>query len=143
MMYIGTSLGGCLVSLMHNEVSEDEVMFIVTRTFCPNYESFMSVVDQYYLEGTPKTRFTREHELGTYDMTAVKDLATRLYFSGRIHQPRVFDSEGRKAGHTYQYNHPARLGHGLWMQVVPTNDNSTPAVVEAYEKYKMLDNLTK
>jgi hypothetical protein len=29
------------------------------------------------------------------------------------------------------------------MQVVPTNDNSTPAVVEAWEKYKMLDNLTK
>jgi len=112
-MYIGTSLGGCLVSLMHNEVSEDEVMFIVTRTLCP------------------------------YDLTKVKALATRLYYSGRIHQPRVFDDAGRKAGHSYSYNHPAKLGQGLWMQVVPTNDNSTPAVVEAWEKYKMLDNLTK
>ena len=143
MMYIGTSLGGCLKSLMSNEVSEDEVMFIVTRTFCPDYESFMQVVEQYYAEGNPYPRRSSLSELGQYDLTKVKELATRLYFSGRIHQPRVFDSEGRKAGHSYQYNHPARLGQGLWMQVVPTNDNSTPAVVEAYEKYKMLDNLTK
>ena len=143
MMYIGTSLGGCLNSLMAGEVSEADVMFIVTRTMCPNYETFMQVVEQYYVEGTPVTRSTYSMELGSYDLIKVKELATRLYFSGRIHQPRVFDNEGRTAGHYYQYNHPARLGHGLWMQVVPTNNNSTPVVVEAYEKYKVLDALTK
>lgn len=143
MMYIGTSLGGCLNSLMANEVSEEDVMFIVTRTLCPNYETFMQVVEQYYAEGTPITRSTYSYSLSEYDLTNVKDLATRLYYSGRIHQPRVFDNEGRKDGHHYQYNHPARLGQGLWMQVVPTNDNTTPAVVDAWEKYKMLDNLTK
>ena len=35
MMYIGTSLGGCLLSIMGGEVSEDDVMFIVTRTLSP------------------------------------------------------------------------------------------------------------
>ena len=143
MMYIGTSLGGCLRSLMANEVSEAEVMFIVTRTLCPDYESFMLVVEQYYAEGNPYARNPAQYGLGDYDFTEVKNLATRLYFSGRIHQPRVFDNAGRTAGHYYPYNHPAKLGHGLWMQVVPTNDNSTPAVVEAYEKYKVLDALTK
>ena len=143
MMYIGTSLGGCLNSLMANEVSEDEVMFIVTRTLCPDYNSFMQVVEQYYSDGTPMTRTAYSYELKSYDLTKVKELATRLYYSGRIHQPRVFDNAGRTAGHYYPYNHPAKLGHGLWMQVVPTNDNTTPAVVEAYEKYKMLDTLTK
>ena len=143
MMYIGTSLGGCLVSIMHNEVSEDEVMFIITRTLCPDYDTFMQVVEQYYAEGTPMTRTVYSYELSTYDLTKVKELATRLYYSGRIHQPRVFDDEGRRAGHSYLYNHPAKLGQGLWMQVVPTNDNSTPAVVDAYEKYKMLDILTR
>ena len=143
MMYIGTSLGNCLTSLMANEVSEDEVMFIVTRTLCPDYDSFMQVVEQYYADGTPMTRTVYSYELGAYDFTKVKELATRLYYSGRIHQPRVFDNAGRTAGHYYPYNHPAKLGHGLWMQVVPTNDNTTPAVVEAYEKYKMLDALTK
>jgi hypothetical protein len=142
-MYIGTSLGGCLNSLMTNEVSEEDVMFIVTRTLCPNYETFMQVVEQYYEDGTPITRTTNSYALREYELTKVKELATRLYYSGRIHQPRVFDNEGRKEGHHYQYNHPARLGQGLWMQVVPTNDNTTPAVVDAWEKYKMLDNLTK
>ena len=143
MMYIGTSLGGCLNSLMANEVSEDEVMFIVTRTLCPDYETFMMVVEQYYAEGTPITRSTYSYELSTYDLTKVKELATRLYFSGKIHQPRVFDDQGKKAGHSHPYNHPAKLGKGLWMQVVPSNDNSNPAVVEAYEKYRILDALTK
>jgi hypothetical protein len=128
---------------MANEVSEDEVMFIVTRTLCPNYETFIQVVEQYYEDGTPITRTTHSYALREYELTKVKELATRLYYSGRIHQPRVFDNEGRKDGHHYQYNHPARLGSGLWLQVVPTNDNSTPAVVDAWEKYKMLDNLTK
>jgi hypothetical protein len=142
-MYIGTSLGGCLNSLMANEVSEEDVMFIITRTLCPNYETFMQVVEQYYEGGKPITRTTHSYALGEYELDKVKELATRLYFSGRIHQPRVFDNEGRKEGHHYPYNHPARLGQGLWLQVVPTNDNSTPAVVDAWEKYKMLDNLTK
>ena len=142
-MYIGTSLGGCLKSLMANEVSEDEVMFIVTRTLCPDYGTFMQVVESYYAEGNPYPRRSRLSELSDYDLTEVKALATRLYYSGRIHQPRVFDNAGRKEGHHYQYNHPAKLGQGLWMQVVPTNDNSNSAVVEAWEKYKMLDNLTK
>jgi hypothetical protein len=31
----------------------------------------------------------------------------------------------------------------LWMEVSPIGLNQNPAVVEAYEKYKMLDNLTK
>ena len=143
MKYIGTSLGGCLNSLMANEVSEDDVMFIVTRTMCPTYETFMQVVEQYYAEGTPITRSTYSYSLSEYDLTNVKELAARLYFSGRIHQPRVFSEQGSRDGHSYPYNHPAKLGNGLWMQVVPTNDNNTPAVVEAYEKYKMLDTLTK
>jgi len=143
MMYIGTSLGGCLLSLIAGEVSEDQVMFIVTRTFCPDYDAFMQVVQQYHAEGNPNARNPAQYGLGDYDLNEVKNLATRLYFSGRIHQPRVFDDESRRAGHSYPYNHPAKLGHGLWMQVVPTNDNSTPMVVEAWEKYKMLDNLTK
>jgi hypothetical protein len=142
-MYIGTSLGGCLLSLIAGEVSEDQVMFIVTRTFCPDYDAFMQVVQQYHAEGNPNARNPAQYGLGDYDLNEVKNLATRLYFSGRIHQPRVFDNAGRTAGHYYPYNHPAKLGHGLWMQVVPTNDNSTPVVVEAWEKYKMLDNLTK
>jgi hypothetical protein len=143
-MYIGTSLGGCLLSLMADEVSEDDVMFIVTRTFCPTFEEFIDVVKEYHSHGNPHARNPARYSLGDYPLDDLIVLASKLYYSGRIHQPRVFDDEGQKSGHSYyEYKHPARLGNGLWMQVVPTNDNSTPAVVEAYEKYKMLDLLTK
>lgn len=143
MRYIGTSLGGCLLSIMAGEVSEDEVMFIVTRTMCPTFESFIDVVKQYYADGNPHARNPARYGLGDYSLDGVVELATKLYYSGRIHQPRVFSEQSLQDGHSYPYSHPARLGNGLWMQVVPTNDNSTPAVVEAYEKYKMLDALTK
>ena len=139
MMYIGTSLGGCLLSLLAGEVSEDEVMFIVTRTDCPDYDKFIGVVKAYHAQGNPFARNPARYSLGDYRLDDAVDLASRLYYSGRIHQPRTFTSKGVDP----DYAHPAKLGHGLWMQVVPTNDNSTPAVVEAYEKYKMLDTLTK
>jgi hypothetical protein len=139
-MYIGTSLGGCLSSLMANEVSIDEVMFIVTRTMCPTFEKYIDVVKQYYAEGNPYARKSSQYDLTESSLDDVVEMASRLYYLGKIHQPRVFVEEG---GFGVAYSHPARLGHGLWMQVVPTNTNSTPAVVEAYEKYKLLDVLTR
>ena len=139
MMYIGTSLGGCLVSLMHNEVSEDEVMFIVTRTNCPEFEQYVAVVESYHSQGNPYAQRPELYELRDHPLEKVIELATRLWESGRIHQPRAF--VGDRYGGTYR--HPANYGHGLWMQVVPTNQNTNPSVVEAWEKYKMLDELTK
>lgn len=139
MKYIGLSLGGCLRSLMANEVSEDDVMFIVTRTMAPTFDKYITVVDTYHKQGNPYARNSDRYELNDYPLDEVTDLATRLWNSGRIHQPRIFVEEG--FGGTYR--HPAQYGDGLWMEVVPSNNNTTPAVVEAYEKYKMLDSLTK
>ena len=138
MMYIGTSLGGCLNSLMANEVSEDDVMFIVTRTMCPSYETFMDVVREYHIDGAPVSRSRRNQSLGEYDLADVEAMASRLYFQGKIHQPRVFAHESGLG-----YAHPSKYGNELWMQVVPTNKSTNPSVVEAWEKYKMLDALTK
>lgn len=138
MKYIGLSLGGCLTSLMASEVSEDDVMFIVTRTMCPDFDKYIKVVEQYHAYGNPISRNSSQYDLIEYPLEKVTDLATRLWNSGKIHQPRIFVEEtGRR------YNHPAGYGDGLWMQVVPSNTNTNPAVVDAYEKYKMLDALTK
>ena len=136
MLYIGTSLGGCLQSLLAGEVSEDEVMFIVTRTDCPDYEKFVGVVKMYHEQGNPFASSPSNYELGDYDLEEVLKLAERLWYRGKIHQPRTF------VGST-SYNHPFRVGDELWWQVVPTTKNSNPAVVDAYEKYKMLDVLTR
>jgi len=136
MMYIGTSLGGCLLSLMSGEVSEDEVMVIITRTDAPDYDRFINVVKAYHAQGNPFASNPERYELDDYKLDDLIDLATRLWNNGKIHQPRTF------LGST-SYKHPFKHGDKLWFQVVPTLDNDTPAVVDAYEKYKMLDVLTK
>lgn len=141
MKYIGLSLGGCLGSLLAGEVSEDDVMFIVTRTMCPDYERYVNVVKAYHAQGNPFASNIERYELGAHDEEKVLELAERLYYQGKIHQPRIFVEESGM-GHG-RYRHPSEYGDGLWMQVVPTNTNTNPAVVEAYEKYKMLDALTK
>jgi len=137
MIHIGTSLGGCLLSLMNKEVSEDEVMVIITRTDCPDYEKFINVVKAYHEQGNPFASRPERYELNDYELEDVLKLAGRLWNSGKIHQPRMFMN-----GDT-TYRHPFNVGDRLWFQVVPTNENTIPAVVDAYEKYRMLDVLTR
>lgn len=137
MKLIGLSLGGCLASIMRGEVSEDDVMFIVTRTNCPDFDRYIKVVEQYHKQGNPYSRNPERYELGDYPLDKVTDLAVRLWNNGRVHQPRVYADGGGT------YRHPAEYGDGLWMEVVPGIRNTTPVVVEAYEKYKMLDSLTR
>ena len=136
MLYIGTSLGGCLLSLMSKEVSEDEVMVIITRTDCPDFDRYIDVVKAYHAQGNPYASNPERYELDDYKLDDLLDLATRLWYNGKIHQPRSFIGNN-------SYRHPFRSGDKLWFQVVPTNNNEHPAVVDAYEKYKMLDVLTK
>jgi len=137
MMYVGTSLGKCLRSILMGEVSEDDVMFIVTRTNCPEFDQYIEVVKQYHAQGNPYSRNPEKYELDNYPLEKVIDLATELWYDGKIHQPRTMGSDSRP------YRHPIGYGDGLWLEVVPTNSNTTPVVVEAYEKYKMLDSLTR
>ena len=136
MMHIGTSLGRCLRSILLDEVSEDDVLLIITRTKTPDLEGFMVIVKQYYDEGNYTSRNPQDYDLSVKPWEEVEALATRLYTSGKIHQPRNFATLGS------QFIHPD-LNNDLWVDVSPKNRNSTPMVVEAYEKYKMLDALTK
>lgn len=138
MKYIGLSLGGCLRSIMAGEVSEDDVMFIVTRTYAPKFDQYIQVVETYHAQGNPYASNTRNYDLGDFPIDEVTDLATRLWNGGKIHQPRVVMGDGYGT-----YRHPSDYGDGVWMQVVPSNRNTTPAVMEAYDKYKMLDSLTR
>jgi hypothetical protein len=136
MMYVGTSLGRCLRSILTGEVSEDDVLLIITRTTSPNLEEFMVVVKQYYDEGNYSSYQPQDYDLSVKPWEEVETLAKRLYTTGRIHQPRNFVSLGDR------FIHPD-LSSDIWVEVSPKSRNSTPAVVQAYEHYKMLDVLTQ
>lgn len=135
MMYIGTSLGRCLRSVLLDEVSERDVLLIVTRTMASNTSEFIEVVKKYYAEGNYSSR-GGEYELNVKPWPEVEALATRLYQGGKIHQPRNF--ENFSGG----FLHPD-LTSDLWIEVSPKSYNTTPAVKQAYEHYKMLDELTR
>jgi len=119
-----------------DEVSEDDVLLLITRTQTKDYESFLTIVKQYYEEGNWSSHRPEEYDLAVKPWNEVEELASRLYKSGKIHQPRNFALLGS------QFIHPD-LSNDVWVEVSPKNRNTTPAVVQAYEQYRLLDSLTK
>lgn len=136
MMLIGTSLGGCLNSLLKGEVSEDDVLVIITRTSAPDFSALVNVVKSYYRQGNRYATKPNHYEFDQeIRLDQVLDLVYRLYHAGKIHQPRNFGHEG--------FVHAEMTRDALWMEVSPIGLNKHPAVIEAYEKYKVIDQLTK
>jgi hypothetical protein len=133
MILIGTSFGRCMNSILKGEVSERDVLFIVTGTMCPDKKEFLDVAETYYNNGKGSVFPMTAIDEITITREKYMSLASHLYDAGKIHQPRNF-AYGHGLGGSY---------HEIWLQVVPTNENTTPAVLDAWEKYKMLDNLTK
>ena len=135
MMLIGTSLGQCLKDILSGEVSERDVVMIITRTMAPDAERLSTVIEQYY-HGVGGDSY--DLSIGrTKTLDEVKELVARLFNTGKIHQPRCFPK------FSGGYVHPDMYDAGNWIELAPKNWNTTPAVVEAYEKYKMLDALTR
>ena len=136
MMYIGTSLGGCLMSILSGEVSKDDVLFIVTRTNCPDEESFIKVVEGYHRDGNPYSRNSANYELGAhFSLETVLELGDYLWHAGKIHQPRTY---GADTGYVH-----AELGKQLWIEVIPPNKMRNPAVKNLWDQTKMLVSLTQ
>jgi len=140
MMYVGTSLGKCLRSILMGEVSEDDVLLIITRTRAIDIEKFLYVVKQYYEEGNYNVADSHAYDIAVKPWEEVEALASRLYNGGKIHQPRNFGDFGSHFGS--QFLHP-ELSNDVWVEVSPKSRNTTPAVVQAYEHYKLLDSLTQ
>ncbi len=137
MMYIGTSLGRCLRSILIGEVSKEDVVLIITRTKAENLAKFMFVVKTYFDDGGNITSpRPADYNIAVKPWDEVEELAKYLYTSGKIHQPRNVASLGNS------FIHPG-LSNDVWIEVSAKSRNTTPAVVQAYEHYKMLDSLTQ
>jgi len=137
-MLIGNSLGGCLQSLMRGEVSEDEVLMLITRTMGDSLDKLMKIVEMYHAQGNFGASRPGQYDMSEFPLDDVQALATRLYQDGKIHQPRNFGVYGGGFIHS-----GLAQGGGCWVEVNPLGINTNPIVVDAYEKYKILDALTK
>jgi hypothetical protein len=140
MMLIGTSFGGCLKSILSGEVSEKDVLLIITRTEAKNLEQLQSIAEVYFTTGNSYTKTPDKYNFEGMgiDLKSVKELVKVLYIKGKIHQPRLFYHETG-----YMHQELILPGSKVWFEVSPIGINKHPSVIEAYEKYKMLDNLTK
>jgi len=129
-MLIGTSLRKCLESLMNKYVREEDVVCIITSTMSKDLDQFLRIVEAYYEMGEITVDFDREE----FSKEDTLSMAETLYNKGKIHQPRNYSGN--------PYVHP-KFRNQIWLDIVPTNQNSNPIVTEAYSKYKMLDTLTR
>jgi FAD/FMN-containing dehydrogenase len=126
-MYVGTSLGKCINSLVLGEVPIESVLFIVTQTRAATYEEYMKVVESYitrdYWSGNAAyPQFANDAER----QDKARHIADYLYRHGLVHQPRNFNN---------YYSH-GRLP--TWLEVVPTLETTNAAVMDAYDKYRTL-----
>jgi len=130
-MLIGTSLGRCLTSILHGDVDINDVACIITRTRAETWDKMVMVVKEYHEYGNNRMR---EYDLGQFEWDKVIDVAHQLWHSGRIHQPRNYTD--RSTGGLL--DRPSFPYQDLWLEIIPTTKSTTPAVVEAYEHYRML-----
>jgi hypothetical protein len=124
MQYIGTSLGRCLRSILLGEVSEDQVFLIVTGTRSHTEKEYLEVIKQYYYERYGK------YDISQWTHEEVKELATRLWNNGKIHQPRNFN------------NNPFFLsGDQLWIEIFPPHLLQKPAAKDLWDKLTVIARL--
>ena len=134
MMLVGTSLGGCLKSLMKGEVNSQDVLVIITRTNCRSFEDFMHVVEMYHERGNKTATKQDNYQLAEFDLNEVKALASDLWNHGKIHQPQTFNGFGG-------FVHVEMSRNEVWIPLAPSPKTDDDLVVDAYEKYMILRKL--
>jgi hypothetical protein len=124
---------------MAGEVSIDDVLLIVTRTRAPTFEKYIGIVSSYITYGNPNSRNSHLYELSHYPSDGVIDMATKLWYYGKIHQPRVGISDS--GSDMSEYSH-LELAGNLWLEIIPPQKMQNPAVKDLWEKVKMTVALT-
>lgn len=134
MMLVGTSLGGCLRSIAMREVSMDDVLVVITRTDCKTIEDLLAVVETYYKYGNKTSQLPSNYDLRDCDLDYVKEIATELYYNGKIHQPRLYNGFSG-------FVHIELSRKEIWIPLAPSPKTDDQRVVDAYEKYRVIRNL--
>jgi hypothetical protein len=132
-MKIGTSLGKCVKSILAGEVKEEEVLFIVSNTKCPDLDTLQKVIEQYYYD-YHNARSAREqaYNMSEYSLADACAVAQRLFESGKLHQPRVVAIGIYGNAHQLQ---------DTWYDIVPSPVTDNESVREAWNHYTMIKQL--
>ena len=117
-MKIGFSFGRCIRDIVNGDVSIDDVAFIIGATAMREEEQMLRVVEDYmfrsdYLEGL--------------DEVKCKEVATLLFTTGRLLQPRL------------QGIHRHKQPEGaIWVDIFPTVPSTNESVKASWEQYRFM-----
>jgi hypothetical protein len=124
-MKLGFSFGRCVRDIVNGKVHVDDVFLIVSQTAIRDSSQIPGVVEEYL--------YRPDYLAGLSEETCNR-IATHLYLSGKIHQPRLL-------GHT------SRLirEDAVWMDLAPTINDETQAtdqVLQAWKQYQLALKMT-
>lgn len=132
-MKIGTSLGKCVRSILAGEVKEEDVLFVVSNTKCPDLEKLMEVIEEYYYvyqgRHTPREQ---AYDMSAYSLEAAQSVAQRLFEDGKLHQPRVVGTQVFSNAHSLK---------DTWYDIMPSPVTDSESVREAWNHYSMIRQL--
>jgi len=131
-MKIGTSLGKCVRSILAGEVKEEDVFFIVSNTECPDLESLMSVIEDYYYTYQGAMGRVADYDMSKYSLADACAVAQRLFEGGKLHQPRVVGTQIWGNAHDLK---------DTWYDIVPSHNSDSESVREAWNHYTMIRSL--
>ena len=117
-MKIGFSLGRCVRDIVNDEVSIDDVAFIITATNIHDREQLSGVIRQYMYEST---------YLGGLDESACLKIAFELWDTNRLIQPR---RQGLRRH--------AQPENSIWVDMFPTSLSENESVKKAWNNYRFM-----
>lgn len=131
-MKIGTSLGKCVRSILAGEVKEEDVLFIVSNTMCPDLDRLMSVIEEYYYTYQGSGGRSAAYDMSGHELDDARAIATRLMESGKLHQPRCVGASVFGNAHALK---------DTWYDVMPSPVTDNESVQAAWDHYVMIRNL--
>lgn len=134
-MKIGTSLGKCVRSILAGEVKEDDVLFIVSNTMCPDLERLADVINEYYYSYQGSRGRGAAYDMSAYSLEDAQAVAQRLMESGKLHQPRTV------ATGLYGSSSNAHSLQDTWYDIVPSPVSESESVQAAWNHYTMIKQL--
>lgn len=117
-MKIGFSLGRCVRDIVNEEVSLDDVAFLITATNVKGKEQLDNVIGHYMYE---------PGYLLNLDFEKCKEVAYRLWDSNKIIQPR--------AQGMHRHMQPES---SIWVDIFPTELSNNEAVKNAWDGYRFM-----
>jgi hypothetical protein len=122
-MKIGFSFGRCVRDIVNGEVTINDIMCIIARTYMPKEEHVKEVIAHYHYDGY----------LRGLDLARCEEVGLELFHTGRIIEPRQNGIHVMSAPRDC-----------VWMDLYPTVVGArNEAVKQAWEGYRMLIELAE